>query len=234
MINRKAFFAEIRKAPFGGVLSLDTVKGIDAILDEWERRRLTDKRWLAYMLATVRRECGIRMLPVREGFGVDDDASRRFVRRQGYKYAVEVNGHVYYGRGLVQLTWFDNYRKMSDLLEIDLVNHPDLALDPHIASKIMFEGMIRGTFTGKSLANYFTAQDTDWRNARKIINGLDHADEIAATAKTFWAALKSAGETTGIQQPIRTDTPSIGNRPRSPLPHVSWVDKLLSPFKRGS
>lgn len=231
MIDRRKFFAEIRRAPFGGVLSLDTVRGIDAILDEWERRKLTDKRWLAYMLATVRRECGIRMLPVREGFGVDDDASRRFVKRQGYPYAKEVGGHVYYGRGLVQLTWTDNYRKMSDLLELDLVNKPDLALDPAIAAKIMFEGMIRGTFTGKSLAHYFTAQDSDWRNARKIVNGLDHADEIAATAKAFYAALKAAGETSGIQQPVKTDSPAAT---AAPAKARSWVDILLSPFKRGS
>jgi predicted chitinase len=30
----------------------------------------------------------------------------------------------YYGRGLVQLTWRNNYKKMGDLLGLDLVHHP--------------------------------------------------------------------------------------------------------------
>lgn len=228
MIDRRKFFAEIRRAPFGGSLLPETVRGIDAILDEWERRKLTDKRWLAYMLATVRRECGIRMLPVREGFGDDDAESRRFVKRQGYKYAEPVNGHVYYGRGLVQLTWDFNYRKMGELLKLDLLNNPDLALNSAIASKIMFEGMIRGSFTGRSLALYFNDETTDWRNARKIVNGLDYADEVATTAKAFYAALKAAGETSGIQQPIKTDSPAPT---ASTAKSRSWVDILLSPFK---
>jgi putative chitinase len=224
MIDRKTFFAEIRNAPFGGSLLPEAVRGIDAILDEWERRKLTDKRWLAYMLATVHRECGIRMLPVREGFGKTDQASRKFVRRQGYRYAREVNGHVYYGRGLVQLTWAENYAKMSSLLGIDLVGNPDLALDPAVAARIMFEGMIRGTFTGKSLTIYFTHHASDWRNARKIINALDHADEIAAVAKQFYAALKTAGDTTGVPKAV----------PPPPSRSRSWLDALLSPFRKAS
>lgn len=224
MIDRRKFFAEIRNAPFGGALLAETVQGIDAILDEWERRKLTDKRWLAYMLATVRRECGIRMLPVREGFGKTDQASRKFVRRQGYRYAQEVNGHVYYGRGLVQLTWAENYAKMTSLLGIDLLSNPDLALDPAVAAKVMFEGMIRGTFTGKSLATYFSDHESDWRNARKIINGLDHADEIATVAKQFYAALDAAGDATGVPKAV---TP-----PRSRS--RSWLDALLSPFRKAS
>jgi hypothetical protein len=97
-IDRKAFFEGIRNEPFPGSLSEETVRGITAMLDEWERRGLTDLRWLAYMLATVLRECGRDMLPIRDiGQG------------RGKKYGAVINGHVYYGRGLVQLTWEDNY-----------------------------------------------------------------------------------------------------------------------------
>jgi putative chitinase len=46
MIDRRKFFAEIRKAPFSGTLLPETVRDIRAILDEWEKRKLTDKRWL--------------------------------------------------------------------------------------------------------------------------------------------------------------------------------------------
>jgi putative chitinase len=180
-IDRAKFFAGIRNGPFPGSLSQEAVRGITAILDEWERRGLTDLRWLAKMLATVLAECGPKMLPVRE-----------IGRGQGKKYGIPVNGHIYYGRGLVQLTWIDNYRKMAAITGLDLVNKPDLALEPAAAAKIMFEGMIQGTFTGKKLADYFNATTTDWKNARRIINGLDRADEIAGYSKQFYADLVAA------------------------------------------
>lgn len=190
-IDRAKFFDGIRNGPFPGSLSQEAVRGITAILDEWERRGLTDLRWLAYMLATVLAECGRNMLPVREGFARSDAAARSYVASKHYKYAKVEGGQVYYGRGLVQLTWLDNYRKMSAITGLDLVNKPDLALEPAVAAKIMFEGMIRGTFTGKKLADYFGA-GTDWRQARRIINGLDRADEIAGYGKQFYADLMAS------------------------------------------
>lgn len=190
-IDRAKFFAGIRNGPMPGALSQDAVRGITAILDEWERRGLTDLRWLAYMLATVLAECGHDMLPVREGFKETDEQARAYVKRKGYKYAVVIGGKVYYGRGLVQLTWLKNYDKMSKLLGVDLVGNPDLALDPSIAAKIMFEGMIRGSFTGKKLADYFNAAGTEWK-ARPIINGHDREAEIAGYGKQFYADLLHA------------------------------------------
>lgn len=45
-------------------------------------------------------------------------------------------GFKYRGRGLIQLTGKDNYKKFGDLLGIDLVNNPDLANDPEVAKNI--------------------------------------------------------------------------------------------------
>lgn len=192
MINRAVFFAGIRSGPFDGKLKPTTVKGVTAILDEWERRKLTDLRWLACMLGTTMGECGQDMLPVREGFKKTDAESRAYVKRKGYPYAKVVNGQVYYGRGNVQQTWDYNYKAMSKKLGIDLYNNPDLALQPDVAAKIMFEGMIDGTFTGKKLSDYFNANKTDWLNSRRIINGTDRAAEIAGYAKHFFADLVTA------------------------------------------
>ena len=184
-INRKKFFDGIKSGPFSGALKASTVKGVTAVLDAWEASGLTDQRWLAYMLATVLAECGANMLPVREGFKKTDAQARAYVKKRGYKYAKVVDGQVYYGRGLVQLTWQANYKAMGTILGIDLAGKPDLALDPVTASNIMFEGMTRGTFTSKKLSNYFNKTKTDWKNARRIINKLDRADEIATYAKQF-------------------------------------------------
>ena len=73
-----------------------------------------------------------------------------------------------------------------------LIEKPELALDKKVAAFVMFEGMLRGTFTGKKLSDYFTSKSTDWLNARRIINGTDKAAEIATIAKLFFADLQAA------------------------------------------
>lgn len=191
-MDRKTFFDKVRASPFNGTLSQDAVDGMNAFLDAWEASGLTDLRWAAYMLATMLAEVGPNMRPVREGFKSTDAAARGYVKARSYKYAEVVNGQVYYGRGLVQLTWFANYQKMSKLIGVDLVKEPDLALRPDIATQIMFKGMTLGTFTGKKLADYFKEDTTDWVNARRIINALDRAQEIAGYGKAFFAALLAA------------------------------------------
>ena len=45
------------------------------------------------------------------------------------------------------------------------------------------------TFTGKKLSNYFNGPKPDWRNAWRLIAGLDKAGLIAGHAKNFDAAV---------------------------------------------
>ena len=52
----------------------------------------------------------------------------------GNKHAGD--GERYHGRGFIQLTGRDNYRMASDALNIDLLNHPELAGKPEVAAKI--------------------------------------------------------------------------------------------------
>jgi len=89
----------------------------------------------------------------------------------------------------VQLTWANNYRRIGDLIGTDLLAHPEHALKPDIAARILYEGMIGGWFSGVGLGRYFNDKTADWKNARRIINGLDCADNIAGYAKAFYAAL---------------------------------------------
>jgi len=110
----------------------------------------------------------------------------------------------YYGRGYVQLTWLANFARMSIRLsmdlgrEIDLVNNPDLAAMPEIASAIIWEGMIGGLFTGKNLADYVNGDRLDYVKARKIVNGKDKAVKIAGYAKQFEDALCKLDSLKGI------------------------------------
>ena len=65
-MNRNVFFEYVRKAPFGGRLTQSQVDGLTKILDEWDRRKLKDIRWLAYKLATTFHETNATIQPVRE------------------------------------------------------------------------------------------------------------------------------------------------------------------------
>lgn len=187
MIERVAFYNMARANPFGGSLTQSQVDGTNVLLDAWDgQSEMTDLRWLAYMLATAKHETGHTMQPIEEwGHG----------RGQLYGRPDEKTGRTYYGRGYVQLTWKSNYARMALLTGYDLVNAPSLALEPKIAARIMFEGMKRGVFTGRALSNYFSDIDDDPVNARRIVNGMDKAEEIAAIHRAFLRALSIAKET---------------------------------------
>lgn len=185
-INRKSFFDAVRPSLFNGTLTESQVVGIEAVLNAWEsRQELTDLRWLAYMLATDKHETNATMQAVREAYWLDEEWRKTHLRYWPY-----------YGRGVVQLTWETNYRKMEQFLQIPLVANPDLALDLDNAIKIMFEGMLRdetgvGDFTGMSLDMFFNDTTNDPLGARKIINGTDKAALLAGYYYDFLAALKS-------------------------------------------
>lgn len=144
---------------------------------------IVDLRWAAYMLATVKHECADMWRPIEEyGRGASHKYGQpeEVIGSDGTKYV-----NAYYGRGYVQLTWKDNYLAIGKALGMgeELVLHPERALEPEIAYRIMSLGMRTGTFTGKSLSKYITGDTADYRNARRIINGLDQADAIAGYAR---------------------------------------------------
>jgi hypothetical protein len=194
MTNRKQFFFNIRQTIFKNGLKQPQVEGIETVLNRWEAQGFADQRWLAYMLATVYHETSKTMQPIEEyGKGKGYRYGKK-IKRSGIPYTLP--DKIYYGRGYVQLTWFENYETMGRLLGVDLLNDPDLALHPAFATDIMFEGMTKGNshfgdFTGKSLENYFNETKEDWVNARRIINGTDKADLIAGYGKKFYNALKA-------------------------------------------
>ena len=177
-LERKAFFDAIRKRPFDGITAAQ-VAGIERILDGWEREGSDDPRDLAYALATAFHETDRTMAPIRE-----------YGRGSGKRYGkVDETGKAPYGRGLVQLTWRENYQAADTKLALGgrLAADYDLALDPEIAIRILVRGMIEGWFTGKKLADY----RGDYVNARRIINGTDRAKLVAGYAEAFEVAIRA-------------------------------------------
>ncbi|KQW31153.1 hypothetical protein ASE36_02395 [Rhizobium sp. Root274] len=201
-IDRTIFFAAVRHSVFGGRLSEGQVAGIEALLTRFLARGWSDPRWLAYMLATAHHETGETLQPVRETFAAtNDEAVARLERafRAGKLPTVttpywrpDAVGRSYYGRGLVQITHRENYQTMSRITGLDLVAEPDLALRLDVAATILVVGMTEGLFSGARLADFFCGMKADWTGARKIVNGRDRAAKIAATARTFDAAIRAA------------------------------------------
>ena len=205
-----AFFSHIREKLFSGGLEQTQVDGINALVLAGVQNSLTVQQH-AYVLATAYHETARTMQPVREyGRGAGRKYGTWRTNSHGVKYCLK-NGsgnavytqeecpHLFYGRGHVQLTWYDNYQRATRELNqnlpenehIDLVAQPSLALNNDISAKIIVLGMKQGWFTGKKLSDYINDHRTDFVSARRIVNGTDKADQIARYARIFVTALNA-------------------------------------------
>lgn len=131
------------------------------LLNVWEQRGDSEKRRLAFILATARRESQSTFTAIREAPRCrDDEACRERVigallakRAERNKkpprpnYALpDSSGHRYYGRGFIQLTFKKNYAAAGDKLGIDLVNNPEpRAKGGPPASPLLRPGLSLGT-----------------------------------------------------------------------------------------
>lgn len=135
--------------------------------------KIIDLRHGAYMLATTKHECGNEWLPIEE-----------YGKGKGKPYGKPdgKTGLTYFGRGYVQLTHPDNYKRIGAALGVDLYRKPVMALQKETAYQIMSYGMRIGAFTGVRLSQFIHGDVCDYFNARKIINILDCAEKIAGYA----------------------------------------------------
>jgi len=184
-----AFFDVVRAELFGRSMSQSQVEGTirtgSACL-QWELDPLLQQA--AYVLASVFHETAQTMQPIEEYYG----STKHYAP--------------WYGRGPIMITWEENYLKqekklgqMPYVLEngIPYKVHQDknLALNPETGTIIAVLGCKDGDFTGKCLDDYINARKIDYRNARRVVNGIDKMDLIAGYAKTFEKALRAgAGE----------------------------------------
>lgn len=150
--------------------------------------RIQDVRWIAYILATVKHETANTFKPITE-YGPRKyfdkyEPTTKIGKSLGNKSPGD--GYKYRGRGYCQITGVTNVQRFGKLLDLPLIENPELTLHPDVAYEILIQGMIDGLFTGKKLANYFNDDLTDWINARRIINGLDKAELIAGYAKDYF------------------------------------------------
>ncbi len=195
--NHTTFFNGYREVY--GKLGQTQVSGLENLLNYAELdTEMTDLRWVAYLLATTKHECADTFQPITERGAKTYFAKYEPGTALGKQLGNTVpgDGYLFRGRGYVQITGRANYQNLGTRLGLsgddDLVLHPDNALHPTIAYRIMSYGMRRGTFTGKKLADYINAKGADYKQARRIINGLDKADLIQGYATNFEAVLTSS------------------------------------------
>lgn len=129
----------------------------------------------AYLLATAFGECNL--IPKAE---IRAKSGTRLYRIQARYWDTG-----FYGRGFVQLTHKDNYKRFSDFLGIDLIGSPDLAIETDTAAKILVYGMVRGMFTGLRLSQYLNDTQKNYIKCRAIVNGSDKAELFAQYALEF-------------------------------------------------
>jgi len=185
-MSQKEFFDEIRRTVFGGSMTAAQVAGVTRIIEyrDTQYRGVTNNQ-LAYILATAFHETARKCAPCTE-YG-----SAAYLRSKKY--------FPYVGRGLVQLTWKNNYERYG-------ISNPADALTWPVALHVCFDGMVTGKFTGKKLSDYISGSHVDYIGARRIINGADRASLIAGYAGSFQKALvlwQPSATPTRNAQPIK-------------------------------
>lgn len=176
--DRDVYFDSVKASLFGS-LTQQQVDGQNGILDAWEKHISddVDLRYLAYMLATTMHETASTMWPIAE-YG--EGAGMAYGNPDG------PYDQVYYGRGFVQLTWWDNYKRADSEMnkqfnagwigDKSCEKNADLQLKPEYAAPTMYLGMTQGWFrtsdgSPETLARYFNDTKDDAYGAREIING---------------------------------------------------------------
>lgn len=256
-MNRSAFYAALRQrgsGVFGTSLSSKQVEGVEAILDEAERRG-TSVFHLAAILAEAYHETGGAMQPISENLNYSAQrltqvwpkrfptiASAKPYANNPQRLANKVyggrlgnvdpnDGWLFRGRGLAQITGRENYARFG------IAGVPDDASKMSVAVRILFEGMGKGMFTGKKLADYdFLVTKSPavpgyrYYASRSIINGDMQANgsKIEKYGKAFEAALRAAGYAPQTTAPTPTPKPELPAKIEpQPIPDGNWLARLL-------
>lgn len=204
IFDRKTYFDSVRAPLFGGSMNQRQVDGQEFILTAWETYCSDhDQRWLANFLAQSFHETSQQMWPIEE-YGKGGNAD--------YAQPDPVTGQRYYGRGLIQLTWAENYQRADSEFgwsgAASCYWNPELQLEPDVSARTGYRGCAQGWFRrdgagAQTFGRYFNAATDDAFNSREIVNGdknvvpdwsnnVSIGNLIKGYHEKFLAALKAA------------------------------------------
>jgi len=209
MLNRDVFYREIRGSLFRGRFSQKQVEGINNLLAVWDEHYAGNHpdEFLAASLGTTYHETGATMQPIKERGGPKYFHRMYDIRGARPHKAEELgnrypgDGAKYAGRGYVQATGRNNARKLSKLISdllgvtVDFEDNPDLLMVPEYAAHALFLGCITGLYTGRGWSFYIRSSPaslSEYRNSRRVVNGMDRASLIAGYCVAFSEAIATA------------------------------------------
>lgn len=165
----------VKKAFPAGTKIANITANLPFVMAGLRARKLGDRSMVLMALATIRAET--------EGFVPIDEGKSTFNTRKTpfdlYDAGTAKGAHLgnvipgdgprFKGRGYIQLTGRDNYRRVGSQIGIDLIETPRSANDPSIA------GLILAQFLRNKEAGIRTAlAASDLTKARKLVNGGSH------------------------------------------------------------
>lgn len=152
-------------------------------------------------------------------------AQKRYEWNEDLGNSLPGDGKRYMGRGFVQITGRRNYTMWARRLGVDILTNPSLAERVDLAAIILIDGMIEGTFTGKKLADF-----RDYKQMRRVVNGMDRSDRIATYAIEYEQALRESKYEKPApvlpEEPALTPQPPVAPLPENPT-NGSWLVALF-------
>lgn len=127
-------------------------------------------------------------------------ANRVYRNRMGNGNTASGDGWRYRGRGYLQLTGKDNYKRYGAAIGEDLVNNPDSAADPDVCWLIAAEYLSRTRRSGQTLLQWADVPDilmvtkginggTHGLADREVLTGKAHAELTGNASTAEWQAL---------------------------------------------
>ena len=192
-------------------------RALVSLLTIWdEHPEWSDDRWLTFMLAEVAHESGsftikeehlnyataqriVQLFP--RYFKTEEEAAEYVSQPEKLSNKVygdrfgnrePGDGYRYRGRGMVQLTGRENYRRYGRLVGEELEALPELLLDPAVGAKVAF-AQVFPLGSVNRLARFFTPGNDDWAGARRAMTGgLNGLADFMQQVKEFQPCVQQA------------------------------------------
>jgi hypothetical protein len=109
---------------------------------------------IAYVLAIVEWETAQNFKPVREALWLPEESETTKSKLLSFLWPRirSINMHT-------------NYRKYCQMLELDLVNNPDMAMESGTALFVLAHGFKTGAFTGRSIGEFINIHHCEYQRS---------------------------------------------------------------------